>query len=62
MYERRKNQFCSGTMTGVEQLKTVNLYQMIQSETMSNQSKGISVIILRFQVQRATGLKSAVLI
>ncbi len=33
----------TGTMTGVEQLKTVNPYQTIQAENMSNQSNGISV-------------------
>ncbi len=33
----------TGTMTGIEQLKTVNPYQTVQAETMSNQSKGISV-------------------
>lgn len=32
-----------GTMTGVAQLKSLDPYQTVQAETMSNQSKGISV-------------------
>lgn len=33
----------TGTMTGVEQIKALNPYTKVQAETMSNQSKGISV-------------------
>ena len=33
-----------GTMTGIAQLKTLNPYQTVQAETMSNQSKEITVI------------------
>lgn len=33
----------TGTMTGIAQLKTLNPYQTIQAETMSNQSKDITV-------------------
>lgn len=33
----------TGTMTGIAQLKTLNPYQTVQAETMSNQSKEITV-------------------
>ncbi|MDE6730379.1 MAG: family 43 glycosylhydrolase, partial [Oscillospiraceae bacterium] len=33
----------TGTMTGIAQLKKLNPYQIVQAETMSNQSKDISV-------------------
>ncbi|MDE6019705.1 MAG: endo-1,4-beta-xylanase [Ruminococcus sp.] len=34
---------CTGTMKGVSQLESLNPYQIVQAETMSNQSKGIVV-------------------
>ena len=34
---------CSGDMKGVSQLETLNPYTTVQAETMSNQSKGISI-------------------
>ncbi len=34
---------CTGTMKGVDQIETLNPYTTVQAETMSNQSKGISV-------------------